>query len=132
MMNAREIVRLVVGSVAVYVIVAACSANEGNTPSAVKNGTAATGGTTNANGGTNSNGGSLLTAITNPIPDAAAQAATSGTRLKASYYVGADGSKEFIGLYDSQLGVNCSFYSASDGTSRCMPWETELLGLFSG
>ncbi len=34
-------------------------------------------------------------------------------------------------MYDSQLGVNCSFYSASDGTSRCMPWETELLGLFS-
>src|SRR5664280_530267 len=138
MMNTREVVRLVVGSVAVYVIVAACSANERIVPPAVKNGTTATGGMTNANGGTNTNGGisaksgssaistggSLLTAITNPVSDAAAQAATSGSRLKANYYVGTDGSKEFIGWHDSQLGVDCSFVLASDGTTRCMPLGT--------
>lgn len=126
-MNTREVLRLVVGSVAVYVIVAACSANEGIAPSTVKNGSTATGGATNADGGTSSNGGSLLIAITNPVSDAAAQSATSGSRLKANYYVGTDGSKQFISWHDSQLGVDCSFALASDGTTRCMPVEYNAL-----
>lgn len=44
-----------------------------------------------------------------------------GTRLKVSYYKGADGSESSFGLYDSSLKVACSWWPATDGTTRCMP-----------
>jgi hypothetical protein len=56
-----------------------------------------------------------------PSPVSVALADTSGTRLKASYTVGSDGSKLFDAdaVYDSQLGVDCSFSIAADGQTRC-------------
>jgi len=52
---------------------------------------------------------------------------TSGSRLRVRYLAGADGSREFIGFFDSQRNENCLFgggtVRASDGTIRCLPSE---------
>ena len=51
----------------------------------------------------------------------------SGSRLHVRYFVGADGSREFIGFLDTQRNEHCSFtwvgYRAEDGTTRCLPQE---------
>jgi hypothetical protein len=45
----------------------------------------------------------------------------SGTRLKARYYKATDGTQQFLGWYDNQLHLNCSFSKASDGNIHCLP-----------
>ncbi len=45
----------------------------------------------------------------------------SGTRLRARYWDGTDGSRQFFGWHDSQLGVDCHHSLASDGKYRCLP-----------
>jgi hypothetical protein len=54
---------------------------------------------------------------------AASPTAVSGTRLKAKYTAGADGSKRYVRnvLFDSLLGVDCAFMIAADSTLRCLP-----------
>lgn len=50
--------------------------------------------------------------------------ATSGTRLRARFLVGEDGSKQEIGgWHDKQLDIDCAFQAAADGTYRCLPPE---------
>jgi len=63
----------------------------------------------------------VVDAMTDPIPDAKADPAESGDRLKARYMVGEDGSRSFVGWYDSELEVNCFFYLTPDGQQRCVP-----------
>jgi len=46
---------------------------------------------------------------------------TSGSRLKAHYFVGADGSRQFRAWYDSQLDILCDWARATDGKTRCLP-----------
>src|SRR5262245_27196823 len=53
-----------------------------------------------------------------PIAEAQAQ---SGSRLKARWIVGTDGSRQFLSWHDSQLNADCTFASASDGSLRCLP-----------
>lgn len=150
-MNTREIVRVIAGSIAVYVVMASCSpGNSGSRRTSANAGANATaGGTTNANslanGGTTSPNSLAYSGATNagasnsfkdasifdPVPDAAAQAATSGSRLKASYYIGADGSKQFKTMHDSQLGVDCSYLTAADGATRCLPSGTAAISYFA-
>jgi hypothetical protein len=52
----------------------------------------------------------------------------SGSRLHVRYFVGADGSREFIGFLDTQRNEHCAFtwvgYRAEDGTTRCLPQES--------
>lgn len=48
-------------------------------------------------------------------------AAVSGSRLKARWRVGADGSRAFIGWMDAQLANECRFEIAADGEERCLP-----------
>jgi hypothetical protein len=56
------------------------------------------------------------------------QQALSGTRLKAYWQTGADGSKQFAGYwFDSALKVDCSFGLRSDGKQRCMPTSPIVL-----
>jgi hypothetical protein len=62
----------------------------------------------------------IADAMTDPVPDASAE--ESGSRLKARYYVGDDGSKQFAGWYDSERKENCTVMSASDGVLRCLPF----------
>lgn len=147
-MNTREIVRVVVGSLSVYVVMAACSAGNsgpgrpiasaGNGATAGGSGNfdaSAYGGTTIANAGTSNNikDGSILDAIANPVPDAAAQSTSSGTRLKAMYQEATDGSKTYLYYqwYDSQRQEQCGFMAADDGTTRCLPTaELSLPGTY--
>jgi hypothetical protein len=63
----------------------------------------------------------IADAVTDPVNRAAADPNMSGTRLKTQRYVGADGSSSFLGMYDSQLNVACSFQKAADGSTRCLP-----------
>jgi len=46
---------------------------------------------------------------------------TSGSRLKAHYFVGADGSRQFRAWYDSQLDMLCDWARATDNKTRCLP-----------
>jgi hypothetical protein len=106
--------RFVPGSIVVYLVVAACS-GMGTSP-------VSDGGGTASSGGPASDGASrVLDAITDPVPSASADTYASGSRLKVQYYAGADGSKAFAGMYDSQRNEACSFVTAADGSTRCLP-----------
>jgi hypothetical protein len=51
-----------------------------------------------------------------------AYADESGTRLKANYVTGADGSRHYLGtFYDSQRAEDCDFQVMSDGSFLCLP-----------
>jgi hypothetical protein len=109
-MQVKDSVRMVLGSVAIYVVVAACSSN---------------GGTVVYNNGDGGHGGTdaktFGDTLINPMSEASADENQSGTRLKTQRYVGTDGSSQFIGFYDSQLAVACAFAVAADGKTRCVP-----------
>ncbi len=45
----------------------------------------------------------------------------NGSRLRARVYVGADGSRQFVGWRDTERQENCAFSTASDGKVRCLP-----------
>ncbi|NUP11492.1 MAG: hypothetical protein HOW73_36060 [Polyangiaceae bacterium] len=45
----------------------------------------------------------------------------SGSRLRARFIGGADGSKQFLGFHDDERDEDCSFSTASDGKLRCVP-----------
>ncbi|MFO0588813.1 MAG: hypothetical protein U0441_14785 [Polyangiaceae bacterium] len=63
--------------------------------------------------------------LTDAVPDAAADP-VSGSRLKAKYRVGEDGSKSYLPYvwYDSQRKEDCGFALAADGKERCLPVGT--------
>lgn len=48
-------------------------------------------------------------------------AAVSGSRLKAQYQVGDDGSSAFYGWIDTKTQQPCTYYAAADGQPRCLP-----------
>jgi hypothetical protein len=79
----------------------------------------ASGSTSHGNGGSDSG---IFDALTDPIADAMADP-MSGSRLKAYYRTGDDGSKAYIPYvwFDSQRNEDCAFQTAADGVSRCMP-----------
>lgn len=85
-------------------------------------------------GASTGSGLSLLDALVNPVPVAKADSVQSGSRLKAVYWVGADGSKQpFLNQwYDSQRRENCSFTILSDGNYHCRPASPAfVLGYFA-
>jgi len=45
----------------------------------------------------------------------------TGTRLKRRVYKGADGSQQFVGWFDAERSVECTFQRAADDTIRCLP-----------
>jgi hypothetical protein len=55
----------------------------------------------------------------------------SGTRLKVRYYVGADGSEQTIGFFDSVRREKCSFAVAADGVVRCLPEVAPQFSMFT-
>jgi hypothetical protein len=71
--------------------------------------------TTTGAGGTGGDGG------TGGSAEVQGQGFVSGPRLRAKYYLGTDGSKQFHGWYDSQRQEDCFYVTATDGTRRCMP-----------
>lgn len=151
-MRLQEAAKMLCGSIAVYVIMAACAASStvnpgfydggandssaggagsgsgvdgsrGGSGSGSSGGGVASGsGTDGSGGGSGSDGPSILDVITDPVPTANADVNQSGSRLKAKYYAGADGSQQFLFMFhDTLLNTDCSFSKASDGTIRCMP-----------
>ncbi len=55
------------------------------------------------------------------VPPGHAAAQKSGARLRARYIAGADGSRQFVGWWDSERKEECAFAKAEDGTLRCLP-----------
>lgn len=51
----------------------------------------------------------------------------SGSRLTATYLDGEDGSRAFVGFYDTIRKEDCSFQLAGDGKMRCMPAAANLV-----
>jgi hypothetical protein len=45
----------------------------------------------------------------------------SGDRLRARWYLGQDGARQFAGWYDEKMDLECSFALAGDGVVRCLP-----------
>jgi hypothetical protein len=139
--RAKEGLKLVFGSVVVYVVMAACASGGPGTAGGSGSGSVAPGGGdaagssggdgSGSSGGGSSSGGTalddsggrgILDALTDPVTEASAAPNQSGSRLKAKYYVGSDGSKTFTGMHDSMLNVDCNFIQASDSTTRCPGW----------
>ena len=109
------------GACLVYVVIAACNAGENSARYVDSDGSAPNG--HDGSSGADGSGGDLLDALTNPVADAKADPATSGTRLKAKYYAGADGSRQFVGWHDAQRDEDCYFGAAADGVLRCAPFR---------
>ena len=113
------------GSVAVYVLMAACSGGGKGGDGAASAGMSTLGGAATNNGGALATSGGAATGgamngMMNPVPEANAET-KSGTRLKARHYVGADGSKQFVGWRDTMRNEDCTFSKADDGMIRCIP-----------
>lgn len=53
---------------------------------------------------------------------------TAGTRLKVRAVVGADGSRQQIGFFDTARMENCAFLAATDNTQRCLPLDGAIYG----
>ena len=88
-MNAKEALKVLVGSITVYGAMVACSS--ANNPG-------------------------------QPVAAAMADINAGGSRLKANYYEGSDGSQQFLSTFhDAQRSEDCAFATASDGTIRCLP-----------
>jgi hypothetical protein len=131
-MKILPVARLLFGSILVYIIMAACSAapqNPGFVGSSgpVAKQTQGDGSTVSTEAG-QSVGQAMMDALTDPVTTASADPYQSGSRLKAKYYAGSDGSKEFVGWYDSMLSLDCIFLQASDNTTRCLPAYYSLGG----
>lgn len=62
---------------------------------------------------------SAADAVTDPVPSATAN--ESGSRIKAKWIVGDDGSRTFVGTYDSEREEECVWTYATDGSRRCLP-----------
>jgi hypothetical protein len=131
----RNAIHFLGGSVTVYALMAACSAGSKGKPGdhAVSTAGAANHGIAMASGGVDASGdptagssavatsgmGGIIGEMMDPVPDAEAE---SGSRLKAKYYVGADGSKQFAFIWrDTERNEDCSFQRAEDGSLRCLP-----------
>lgn len=124
----KQSLKILAGSVIVYVVVAACAATEhaergpgskvspsassgaqGDEPQA--NDTSGSNGTS----GTEEPGPSVL----DPVAEALAE---DGSRLRARFYRATDGSKQWAGAWwDSAREEECTFRRASDGKLRCLP-----------
>ena len=126
-MRVNEVVKLVGGAIAIYAVMAACSAASGPQGFASKDG----GGGTGSSGGAGDGSGGILDALTDPTLEANADPSQSGTRLKLQYYAGSDGSKQTAGMYDSMLHVPCAFGAASDGKVRCLPTPSLAVTIYT-
>lgn len=137
-MRAPGFVRMLLGSVAIYVVVAACSATNPSrsTTIATDGGMAhqpmgmdvavmeaeATAQDVSTMDVAKDAISSIVDVLTDPIPNADADLTQSGTRLKAVYYAGSDGSQIAAGYFhDSMRNEDCSFALAADGMTRCLP-----------
>jgi hypothetical protein len=127
-MKMRDVGLSLLGGGVIYLAMAACSSQGagklgsttiggGGRSSAVGRGGAGGGGD-GAAGSDSGIGDALLDPVTTAIADP-----ISGSRLRANYRLGSDGSKEYLpgSWFDTMLGQDCSFTTAADGVLRCLP-----------
>jgi len=127
-MKILDIAHLVSGSCAVYLMVAVLHACGAAQPSDIGAGGHGGAGNLDAvNAGPTAGAGGIM----DPVPPAHADN-ESGSRIRAKYYTADDGTKQWIGWFDSERKEDCYFYVAGDGQTRCLP-PTGLLahGYFS-
>lgn len=118
-MNSSLALASLFGGAAVYLAFAACGQGASQLRSIQRQG---------ADAATLGAGGFM-----SPVPDAHAQPATNGSRLKARYLMAEDGSRQFLGWFDSARGESCFFTTAPDGVTRCLPFiPTQVSKPFSG
>ncbi len=72
---------------------------------------------------------SAADSATDPVP--AVSANESGSRIKAKWLVGDDGSRQHQGWYDSQREEDCSWSAGTDGSRRCLPGGAGVSGHFT-
>jgi hypothetical protein len=132
-MRARETLRILGGSILVYTAVATCRV-AGSGTAALDSGTVdvSAPGSPDVSAAGGFDVSRVLDALTDPVPAAQAGSPQSGSRLKALYFVGADGSKQpvpgQIEWYDSQRGENCGFTQYADGNYYCLPRQSAAVG----
>lgn len=135
----RNAIHFLGGSVTVYVLMAACSAGSKGKAGEGDEMAVTSGGAAQSTGGVASSGGvdgvpdptagkpsgmggigGIIGEMMDPVPDANAN--ESGSRLKARYYVGADGSKQFTFMWhDTQRNEDCTFSRVNGSELRCIP-----------
>ena len=123
----NEAFKLVLGSICVYVLVAACSVTSQN--NGERGGFAGESGRQVGESGSGNVISDVGNDILNPIP--AAEAAEDGSRIVNVYQSTEDGLRTPAGLYDKQLKINCSFRIASDGKNRCLPFTSHASHFYS-
>ncbi len=105
----------VLGAVVVMAL-ASCADRQVDPPGSPDGVAGTTGGEGAGGSGANGAGGGSGGSATRP------RLVQSGSRLRAVVYRGADGSQHPTGAwFDTQLGVECTFRTASDGQIRCVP-----------
>ncbi len=138
-MQIAKAAKMLVGSMVVYVVMAACAASNnvgqlagGDDGGPTTSGDVLAGSMGDVSAGAAGDGtavsdvslldvaSEIVDAVTDPVSEAKAQQ-QSGTRLKANWLVGADGSRQFVSWHDSQVGADCTFVPAADSTVRCLP-----------
>jgi hypothetical protein len=131
-MRMRDVGLSLVGGSLLYVAMAACSGRPagvaGTGRGAGGGGVATTsGGSGNGQGGSGILDSGIFDALTDPVSSAAADV-TSGSRLKARYHTGDDGSREYLPgqWFDSQRNEPCTYTVAGDGATRCLPAGVEF------
>lgn len=139
----KSALKFLSGSVVTYMVMAACSsaggpsAHGGAGESAMAMGGAdGVGGAGSVDAGDDAaparaGSSGMLGMMMDPVPDASAEPGSDGTRLKAIYQIGADGSRQQqYNWWDSERKEECSFVAFSDSSTRCVPTAQGTTGTF--
>lgn len=111
--------------VALVVVAVGCGTISPDMPGAGGGTHSATGGGNGSTGGGSSGrgGGAQPGAVRTELY-------TAGSRLKVRSLVGTDGSRQQVGLWDSQRNEACGFVLASDGRMRCLPFGEAVTSVY--
>jgi len=102
-------------TIALSLVLVACSATDNKVTPKPDNTSSS------SSSGTGGQGGSSSSGDAGTGGDSTVAGFVSGSRLRARYYEGTDGSKQMIGWHDSELGMGCTVLPAEDGSLRCLP-----------
>jgi hypothetical protein len=90
-------------------------------PTAVPSTTSAGAGGAGGSSQTSSGGNSSTSSGPGGGDSDSQQGFVSGSRLRAVYREGSDGSREYVGFYDNLKNSHCHFRNTIDGNAYCLP-----------